>query len=283
MNSVLKAIPFAIAIAVSGVAVSHAAPSSLNALDEAVIEITSQDSSEAPQVIEQPPRVVWELGAVIGLPNGENAPRVMAVTPGAAAERMGLRTGDRLLAVNDQPLPAGAPGADRLRAALDAGEGHIAFNVQRDNETVPVEGTLDRREVPGYRLEIAASTATQGCGRIDVGLIRPPVSQEIFPIVLHEVDGGLPGPLGNQLFRLSAGRHVLKVSEDINGNRFTALQNDHRQRLQRSEMFKYFTLDVEPNTTYRLGVKFFKDKREPIRDQGYWEPVVWKQFDESCR
>lgn len=282
MNTVLKAIPFAIAIAAAGMADSHAAPSSLNALDEAVIEITTREADQAPQVIEQPARVVWELGAVIGLPNGETAPRVMAVTPGAAAERMGLRTGDRLLAVNDQPLPAGSPGADRLRAALDSGEGHIAFDVQRDNETVPVEGALDRREVPGYRLEIAANTATRGCGRVHVGL-KPPVSQELFPIVLHEVDGGMPGPLSNQVFRLSPGRHVLKVSEDIDGTRFTGLQNDHRVRLQRSEMFKYMTLDVEPNTTYRLGVKFFKDKREPIREQRYWEPVVWKQFEENCR
>ena len=280
MKIVATALSLALALAL--IAPGVATADSLNALDEAVLDLSSKPDQAGPTVIEQPPRVIWELGAVIGLPSGETAPRVMAVTPGAAAERMGRRAGDRLLAVNDQPLPAGAPGAERLRAVLGAGEGHVAFEVQRDNETVPVEGALDRREVPGYRLEIAASSATQGCGRVHIGL-KPPVSQELFPIVLHEVDGRLPGPLSNEVFRLSAGRHVLKVSEAIDGNRFTMLQNDHRGRLQRNEMFKYLTLDVEPNTTYRLGVRLHKDKREPIREQAYWEPVVWKQFEESCR
>ena len=276
-----KILPAALATAMALSVAVPVAAKSLNALDQAVLELSTTEDSAAPKVIAQPPRVVWELGAVIGLPSGESAPRVMAVTPGAAAERMGLRAGDRLLAVNDQPLPAGAPGAAQLRAELDRGQGHVAFEVQRDNQRVPVEGALDRLEVPGYTLEIAANAAS-GCGRVHTGL-KPPVSEDLYPVVLHEIDGRLPGALNDQVFRLSVGRHVLKLSEAIDGKRFTMLQNVRRGQLMRQERFKYLTLDVEANTTYRLGVKFFDDKREPIKDQAYWQPVVWKQFDDSCR
>ena len=57
--------------------------------------------SDAPVVLQQPARVRHELGAVVNPQPGDGGPpRIMAITPGGAAERMQLSVGDRLLAVN---------------------------------------------------------------------------------------------------------------------------------------------------------------------------------------
>jgi hypothetical protein len=53
-------------------------------------------------------------------------------------------------------------------------------------------------------------------------------------------------------------------------------------QLFRHERFKYLVLDVKPNTTYRLGAQYFKERRDPIKEQAYWEPVIWEQRNETC-
>ncbi len=85
------------------------------------------------------------------------------------------------------------------------------------------------------------------------------------------------------MYRLAVGKHVLKVSEAIDYDRFTGWENTRRGQLFRHERYKYLELDVKPNTTYRLGVKFFRDKKQDIRAQRYWEPVVWEEVEETCR
>src|SRR5690606_15282654 len=75
------------------------------------------DSSLA---IEAPARRVVDLGLLVDSAHaGADGLRVVAVTPDGSAQRMGLRSGDRLLGVNGESLAA-ADGAVRLRRYLDA-------------------------------------------------------------------------------------------------------------------------------------------------------------------
>ncbi|MBD8527957.1 PDZ domain-containing protein [Pseudomarimonas arenosa] len=279
-------------LALSLAALLGACPSvageALNSLDQAVLDMTS--GGALLEVVEQPPRTVWELGAVVGAPESESAPRIMAVTPGAAAQRMGLRTGDRLLAVNEQPLPAGSEGASLLRQALSSAEGQIAFEVQRDNQIVPLEGPLDRTDVPGYRLEIATTAASSGggagdgssCARVSTFDVSPR-TQELHRAVLIAIDGELPGPLSAATFRITPGKHVLKVAEAIDGYEFTPVQLRQRNRQMLDVRYKELELVAEPGITYRLAAKLHRDQRHQIYSGNYWEPVIWKESPEPCR
>jgi hypothetical protein len=269
-----------------GVSAADGDPRHAEALDSAVLAVMETQPAEPaaePIVIEQAPRERRELGAVIDAqPEDGGLPRVMAVTRGGAADRMGMRAGDRLLRINGGELNAGADAASQLRTAVDASDAPLQLLVQRGSEQLALSGQPDRVEIPAYRLEIAPPPPSAGCGRVSV-VVLPPRSEDLYPLLLHEVDGRLPGPLSNEVFRLSAGRHVLKVSELIDSRRFSGFENVERGRLDRWERFKYLEIDIEPNTHYRLGVQFFDDRRDPISKQAYWEPVVWKQFGETCR
>lgn len=256
------------------------------ALDNAVlalVEFAPANADGTPVVFEQGARVRHELGAVIDpRPMDGGLPRVMATTPGGAAERMDLRSGDRLLRVNGAELVAGDTAAAQLRDAVQAERATIDLHVQRASEQLAISGAVDRVDVPAYRLAVTPPAAPQGCGRINL-VLKPPLRESIFAVLLHSIDGRLGGALSNNVFRVSAGRHRLKLSELIPDDRFWGGDNLHRQQLRHSERFKYFELDVQPNTTYRLGLRYFKDRKTPIRDQNYWEPVVWKEVSESCR
>jgi membrane-associated protease RseP (regulator of RpoE activity) len=257
----------------------------LDLVDEAVLTVASQHAGEdgEPIRIERPARVRYELGAVVDArPDDGGLPRVMAVTPGRAAARMGLVAGDRLLGINGAALNAGDDAGALLRTAVEGGQGILRLAVQRGAERRELSGHVDRVAIPGYRLEITPTAPAEGCGRVSV-FLKPPVSQRLFPALLHEIDGRLPGPLSNTVFRVSPGRHVLKVSELIDGNRFDALQNRRRGQLMRQERFKFLEIEVQPNTTYRLGVRFDPERIDPVRDQAYWEPVIWQEVAEPCR
>lgn len=236
---------------------------------------------EPPLALERPERSHFELGAVVDLRRGgTDGATVMAVSPGSAAERMGLEPGDRLLSVNGRPLAA----ASDLSEALAATNGELAVEVRRDAGMVSLSGSADRITIPAYVITISSigESAGTGCGRVSQGL-RPPISQEIHPLVIHDIDGRNPGPLRSTVFTLAEGRNVLRVSEAIRDDRFTGNQNRKRAGLFRYERFKHFTLDVAPDTTYRLGARLIAENREDIRGGSYWEPVVWAEFEERCR
>lgn len=235
---------------------------------------------DAPLLLESQPRTRYELGAIVDVAGSESGLPVMAVTPGSAAERIGLRSGDRLLRLNQVAL-AGAPDpAGSFVAAVEASAGYFDLAVARDGREIQLSGSAEPTEVPGYRLQVIAPRP--GCGRIDTSL-KPPITQDIHPVVLHEIDGRLGGPLQSESFRLKPGRHVLKLSEAIESRHFTFNQNRKRSALFRHERFKDFEIDIEVDGLYRIGAKLIRDARDDIRSGAYWEPVVWSVSTIPCR
>lgn len=261
-------------------------PHAVEAGDSAILSLIESGAidvwSDTPVVLQQPARVRNELGAVVDPQPGDGGPpRIMAITPGGAAERMQLAVGDRLLAVNGHALTAESAAAT-LRQAVDSDAGQLAMQVQREGSVLALQGEVERVELPAYRIEVDPLPADRGCGRISLTL-KPPAAERLYPAVLHEIDGRLPGPLDNEVFRVRPGTRVLKISEAIDGRQFDRIENLQRVKLLRNERFKYLTIDVEPDTTYRIGVRFDPEKTRPVRDQAYWEPVVWKTQEQRCR
>lgn len=125
-----------------------------------------------------------------------------------------------------------------------------------------------------------AAPAAAGCGRISVFDVAPH-SRDLYRASLLAIDGQLPGPTGARTFRVAAGRHTLRVVEQIDASRFDGVQL--RQRGQGRDLSKTMELDVRPDTTYLLAAQLIEAKRGDVLGRGYWEPVIYQSNAEPCR
>lgn len=234
-----------------------------------------------------------EFGAVIDVGGGDGGVPVLAVTPGGNAANLGLRAGDRIIAVDGMSL-ADAAGTDGRPAAsavlqqrLDAGD-VLSLTVLRDGATRELRGAVQAHTLPAYRLELGtalanasvAATGVDGCGRISI-FDTAPRARHVYPAVVIAIDGRAPAPTSGPAYRVPAGRHLLTIAERIDPAQFGDLQRFQRDR--RSDGgYKELEVDVRPGVTYRIGARFILERRSYIRDNSYWEPVVYAEADEPC-
>ncbi|MBS7458947.1 PDZ domain-containing protein [Coralloluteibacterium stylophorae] len=278
-------------------AATAAPPPVAEAVDAMLLSLADRgalpDTAGAAVVIERPAQTRYELGAVVDLqPSSDPGLRVLAVTPGAAADRLGLRSGDRLLGVNGSDL--GGADEDALASAVAAGEGELTLRIARGGRTLELAGRSDVHELPAYRLTLtpaleqkheaeasrtAAGDADSRCARVSVFDVGPR-SQQLYRAVLIAVDGRLPGPSNATSFRIEPGRHTLTVAEAIDADRFSSLARSLRGRRSR---YKELQLDARAGVTYRLAARLVTENRERILANTYWEPVLWSSTDERCR
>ncbi len=225
----------------------------------------------------------WELGAVLDVAEAGNlGPRVLAVTPDGPAARMGLRVDDRVSRINGIEIRGGARAASRLMAAMSERDGDLSIEAFRNGELITLEGTADSLAIPGYTITIDTGAAPNSdCGRLTVYPWRR-VNERIWPVVLHAINGRWPGSENQFQFKLAPGRHVLKLTEQITDVRL----NDGFRRnalARRNKDLREFVMDIEPGMTYRIGARFIVEQADQIENGGYWEPVVWRSFGQSCR
>ncbi len=114
----------------------------------------------------------------------------------------------------------------------------------------------------------------QGCGEI-ILYSRPPKTKDIHYVWINQIDGQTVSTKSNR-FTLSAGKHRIKVVEQIQSNQFTR---------RRGEMMnaKYIDFEVKPNMKYSLGAKFIRKNRSKLKNGEYWNPVVWKTTEAVCK
>src|SRR3546814_184735 len=232
----------------------------------------------------------YELGAVVDVRKPD--PRgieVLAVTPDGAAARMGLKTGDRLVAINDRRLDGDAAPADVLRDAVREGNGAVRLVAARGKSRIELDGQADVVAVPAYHLTVgeAAAGTVAGCGYVSDSSL-PPRSKGLFKAEITQVDGRSTPLRGINRVHVASGRHVLTIGELIPSHRLSMTQNLQRSRAKQHLMaraYKPLVVDVQPGTEYRIGVRLRKDRLDyaSIRDNEYWEPVVWEQRAATCR
>lgn len=219
----------------------------------------------------------WSLGAVVDTrtADGNGAP-VLAVTPGGAAERLGLRPGDRLLAVNGRAL-LDANAADALAEAVQSGNGALRLDVGRNGRRLALSGTADRDPL---------ANGVDACGRVTTSGAPPRISENVYPARIYDIDGA-GTPLGST-HELQAGTHVLLVEEGIDRHRFDAMQAKRRDRTRARlgpRAAKVLVIEVVADTRYAIGARLLPDRLDAagIHSNRYWEPVVWEVTPEPCR
>lgn len=242
-------------------------------------------SGPALAVVAVPAISQWSLGLVIdGRRSTEDGVRVLALSPGGTAERIGVQVGDRLLAINGQSLARARVSNSLFESALADGNGEVQLEVERDGTPLTLSGRADEATaVAGNQ-----AAAQLGCGYVSTVGVPPRVSRNIFRAEITQIDGDSTPLEPLNRYQVPAGRHVVVVREFIDRHLISRgdAQRIHRvQRREGARAYKVLVVDVEPGTRYSIGAEWLPERMSPdeIRDHDWWQPVVWESRAEECR
>lgn len=221
----------------------------------------------------------FSLDAVVDTRFARNdGPIVLSVTPGGAAEAIGLQVGDHLMAINGVSLRVQDSQSRRLEQLVAGSDGTVVLEVLRDGQTLNLSGTLSR---------VDQASAT-GCGYVSAIDPTPGVSGDVHPLEITMIDGKSTPLQAQNRYRLTPGEHVLVTREQIPAHHFSP--NQARQRglmLDRklARAYKAIVVEIEPGMRYSLGARLIRESMDvdAIRANAYWEPVVFKERAEACR
>lgn len=221
-------------------------------------------------------RQSWNHGLVIDAHPDADGVTIRAVTPEQAGEHLGLRTGDRILAVNGHALRAPTSRVDFEKAIASSG-GRVVVDVSRGGVNLRRSGVLDERA------EVAGTCAwVTGSG-------SPPRNTDgIFNTEIAMIDGRATPLFQLNRHALQAGRRVLVVAELIGDDYFlTDRQIEQRSAARdrlRARANKVIVVDVAPGHSYHVGARMKRDRlsMSGIYHNDYWEPVVWKTEAAAC-
>lgn len=220
----------------------------------------------------------YDLGAVVDTRHASaKGVNVLAVSPGAAADRIGLRAGDQLRAVNGRRLDNATEPAAALESALQEGNGSLRAEIVRDGRALLLSGRADLIRADGW----------QSCGWVTDREGVTPRSRNIFRVEITQVEGRSTPLMPSNRHRVDAGKRVLVVREFISGTRLNSaqlLQIAKMKKFAFARAYKSLVVDVQPGMSYRIGARLLKDKldTQSIRDNAYWEPVVWEVVPQTC-
>ena len=242
-------------------------------------------ATDQPLQVSSPAQVRFELGAV-AVPRADGSPAIMAITPGSAAERLRLRVGDRLVSVNGKRLAGVQDPVATLQSAIAAADGSLRVEYLRAGKAMAASGIADVVAIPAYQLVVGAPAAGSCDGFVSDQGVQPR-SHGIYAADITRVDGRSTPLYAVNRHRVAPGRHVLTVSESIDRTWLNSAQIRTialMQRRERARAYKPLVVDVRPGHTYKVGARLLRDRLDTagIRDNAYWEPVVWAVETGRC-
>ncbi len=196
--------------------------------------------------------------------------KVLTVTPGSQADKLGLKSGDLLLAINHTPIEQ--PGFD-WRSSLQyiADKTPILLSVSRNNEQLTLRGQFSAQYIPSWQLvthnskKMTAEINDKACGRIFVGFRPKNTDRERLQTEagIHSIDG-IRKNMALERFKLTPGQHDLKIFRKFGSGK--------------QEM----TIDIEANKNYYLLYK-----EESAAKNGYiktkiYAPVIHAVEHQLC-
>lgn len=283
-------------IALAGLLSSSPGPSSAQSSLQTGIESVLQQeatqgsvgSSVSTHTITRPAQVHYELGAVVDVRGADPVgPRVIAVTPGGAAGRMGILPGDRLLRINGIALAGVSDNAARLPKAVARAAGKLDVAVSRNGRTLAMAGIADAVGVPAYTLVIGEH-GRGACGFVSSRNL-PPRSRNLYPATITRIDGrSTPSSADEDRFRLAVGQHVLVIAERLDQAHMSTSQIAQIAKLKQftfAPTYKPLVVNVKPGNHYWIASRLIPEKMDTqgIRANAYWEPVIWETRAEPCQ
>lgn len=248
-----------------------------------------------------PAQRLVNLGLLVDATSAANARdglRVLGTTPDSTAERLGVRPGDVIVAVNGRSLRELGADADgralaaaSLKSSIDAlpADASVQLGVRRAGTELALNGPLQSVRVPALHVVLGAATTTTvdapaanpagGCGRISLQDLAPR-QQQLYGVSIELVDGTTPGPTGARNYRVAAGTHELLVREQIPTRRLVGVPELAALNFRGKP--KPLTVTVKPDTTLMIAAHFNERRANEFNSGGYWDPVVWKEVRETC-
>ena len=223
----------------------------------------------------------YQLGAVVDLRQAsKKGVTVLAVTPRGAAERMGLRAGDQLRAINGNRLDGTTKPATTFDNALQDSDGNLQIEAVRNGMKLMLSGKAD------MTAELSPASR-QACGYITDQARPTPRDEDIFAADITQIDGRSTPTIPRNRHRVDAGKRVIVVREFIHPSRLNSsqlLQIEKMKKFSFARAYKSLVVDVKPGTSHRIGARLLRDKldAQSIRENAYWEPVVWAEVPETC-
>lgn len=237
--------------------------------------------------VEFPPQQMTNLGLILDVDRSAEGYKVLSVTPGSTADKLAIKSGDKILAINDVKInKANNEKTISQLNQLVAGE-QIKLALNTNGNYKELSTKIAGQYIPGVKLEIGSqalakmdtktakiSSAVKGCGQVTV-FFDPPQAREIYPAVFNKI-GKNHGIRNWHSFRLPVGKHTIYLHEHIYDTKYL-LRRIGRQKAKPIE------IDVKANTSYHLGAKFIRANRFKTAKGRHWEPVVWKTSESNCK
>lgn len=253
--------------------------------------------------LDEPARRVTNIGALIDSTNAQSARdglHVLGATPGSTADRLGLRPGDRIVAVNGTSLrnlgsdeQGHALAASTMRNIVDGlpDAATVDVDIVRGGQAVTLSAPVQSVYVPAMHVALGDGGASaggaspgdppavgaDGCGRISTFDVAPR-GERLYGATILLLDGNTPGPQGTPSFRVAAGEHHLVVAENIPTQ---ALGVGEIATLRRKTS-KPLTVVVRPGMTALVAAQLHLENAGDLSHGSYWDPVVWRQIAERC-
>lgn len=228
--------------------------------------------------LDMPPQQMTNLGLTLNVENSTNGYQVLSVTPGSTADRLAIKSGDQVLAINDIEIDreTGEMAIQQLNKMV-AGQ-QLKLGLNSGGSYKEVSAKISGQYMPGIRLEIGTQSSVEAatnnsdkdgdaCGTVSI-FFQPPASRDLYSATIHKIDSDHLKRDRNH-FRLPIGKHTIYLHEQINDSMFPV----RRPSINKA---KPIEIDIKLNTTYHLGAKFVRKYRLNSSKGKHWEPVVWK-------
>ena len=140
---------------------------------------------------------------------------------------------------------------------------------------------------PATAPQAPAADPSSTCAYLTVSQGEIPESRDIFDATITQIDGDSTPSGRRNRYPVEPGAHVLTIADRIDPKRVPAAANAQISKMKRLELqraYKPFTVKVEPGVSSAIGARLLRDRldAQSIRDNAYWEPVVWEERAEPC-
>ena len=233
-----------------------------------------------------PAQEVTYLGLVLELTNADNGYEVLSVTPGSPAEKLSIKSKDRILKINDINID-NSTSDTAVRLIHDIRPGDILkMTVKSAEGNREITTTLVGQYLPEIKLEFGTNTnfilmetsnldsndkSSKACGRVSI-FYNTPISRDIYPATINKIDNDHLKKNRNT-FRLPVGKHTIFLREHIDNKE---LHGKNKNKIKPIE------IEVMADTKYHLGAKFNRTKKFKTLNGEYWTPVHWKTSNQKC-
>jgi len=234
--------------------------------------------------VEIPPQQMTNLGLILDVDHSAEGYKVLSVTPGSTADKLAIKSGDQILAINDVKIDdTDDKNAIKQLNQLVAGD-QIKLALNNNGNYKEFSTTITGQYIPGVKLEIGSQSAVEGamvkqeedsqaCGEVSIFFL-PPVTKNLYSASISKIDDNyLKRDYAS--FRLPVGKHTIYLHERIDDPVFPVRNRGFNRA-------KTIEIDVKENITYHLGAKFIRKYRLNGSSGRHWNPVVWKTSEKVC-